>query len=427
MSLELGFQYVTKHQGRYDDFHTHYELAAQEACGKGGDDYRRFCQDLPRYMSDDRILKTAAEHLRRYGGPAPGPDGIRLDDFSRIDLWTALRKLRDRFRANEYERGPLKRCRIPKRPGSSEKRTIWLANVLDRVVASASAQTLTPLLEPCADPLSFCWRRRGTQQALARAQGYLVTEGRSIWLIEDLRNAFDRVPRERLLQILRHYVPNDEFCRLVMNLAAAPTKHGILQGSSLSPLLLDVCLTHLLHRPWRREKQRPPLMRYVDDVLVPCRPDEDAGAYYHQLVGLFGAAGFEPKHGPEKAIVDLRYQSAVWLGYRLRWLRDTLQITPKLFNPHAPENDPDKHAFVVQKFLRLHDRADGWRYVNSLIRSMAAQLAPTLPFVNSRAVYEQIAAAARDAAFEEILSYGEVHEFWKSGYDRWLKRLEDDK
>ena len=26
-----------------------------------------------------------------------------------------------------------------------------------------------------------------------------------------------------------------------------------------------------------------------------------------QLVGLFRAAGFEPKHGPEKAIVDLRY------------------------------------------------------------------------------------------------------------------------
>ena len=92
MSLELGFRYVMKHRGRYDDFHTRYELAAQEACGKGGDAYDRFCQDLPRYMSDERNLKSAAEHLRRQGGPAPGPDGIRLDDYSRIDLWAALRK-----------------------------------------------------------------------------------------------------------------------------------------------------------------------------------------------------------------------------------------------------------------------------------------------------------------------------------------------
>jgi hypothetical protein len=59
MSLELGLQYVMKHRGRYDDFHTRYELAAQEACGKGGDDYRRFCQDLPRYTLSNKKQRAS--------------------------------------------------------------------------------------------------------------------------------------------------------------------------------------------------------------------------------------------------------------------------------------------------------------------------------------------------------------------------------
>ena len=104
--------------------------------------------------------------------------------------------------------------------------------------------------------------------------------------------------------------------------------------------------------------------------------------------------------------------------------RDTLQITPKLFTPREPENDPDNHAYVVQKFLRLHDRPDGWRYVNALVRGIVAYLAPTLPHVRPRGVYEQIAAAAREAAFDEICSFGEVHDFWNSAHARWLKRVE---
>ena len=200
-----------------------------------------------------------------------------------------------------------------------------------------------------ADPLSFCWLRRGPLAALAYAQKQLIAEGRTTWIIEDMRNAFDCVPRARLAQILHYYVPNQGVCELVMNLAERPGKRGLLQGCSASTMLFDVYAQHFVHRPWRREKCRPPLLSHVDDVLLACRPDEDIGGHYRQLVGYFSAAGMEPKHGSDKAVIDLRYQTAVWLGYRLCWRRDTLQITPKLFTPREPENDPDNHALCRPK------------------------------------------------------------------------------
>jgi hypothetical protein len=86
MSLELDFRSVTKHRGSYDQYLTRYELAAKAAFAAGGETYKCFCRDLRRYMADERNLKSAAVHLRRYGGAAPGPDGIRLDDCSKIGL-----------------------------------------------------------------------------------------------------------------------------------------------------------------------------------------------------------------------------------------------------------------------------------------------------------------------------------------------------
>src|SRR2546430_3033791 len=102
----------------------------------------------------------ALNHLRRYGGPAAGPDGEQFMNLGRMDRWALVRELRDRLRRDSYTRGPLRPCRVPKRPGSSEMRTIWVANLDDRIVSGGAAQILVPLLEPAIDPLTFRWRRR---------------------------------------------------------------------------------------------------------------------------------------------------------------------------------------------------------------------------------------------------------------------------
>jgi len=415
---ELDFRFVNQHRGSREQFQSRYELAAKAACQGSRENHRNFCKDLVHFVSDERSLRLAAEHLRTSGGTATGPDGIALSDYPEFALWTALRQLRDQIRRGGYERGPLKRCRVPKRFGSREKRTIWVANVRDRIVARAGTQILTPLLQSVVDPLSFCWQQRGGLLALACAQHILVEEGRTHWVIEDARNAFDRVPRQRLLQILRNYVPSDDFCNLLMQLVTPPTKHGILQGSSLSMLLLDLYFT-LLHRPWRNSGM-PPLLRYVDDCLILLRSDEDAATAHASLASHFHNAGMQPKNGFKKAVVDLRAETAQWLGYRLRWRRGKLEVRSKYFDPEPGPDAPKTHEYLVLKFARLHERPEGWRDANAVLRGLIARLAPTLPFSDPLDIYRQIAHAAAEAGYEEIWPFSEVLTRWEADHERWL-------
>jgi hypothetical protein len=419
MSLEpFDFKTVTQHHGPHTAFLKRYKLAVGIAYQGSRKNYDRFCADLVAYAADERNLMSAADYVRNYGGTAPGPDGLQLSDFSRIELWAAVRALRDQLLSGRYKRGPLKRCRIDKHPGSPEKRTIYLAGILDRIVTRGATQVVTPLLAPVVDPQSFCSPRKGSLRALAFVQRRLVEEGRCVWIIEDARNAFDRVNRQRMLQILRRDVPNDAFCQLVLQLVEPPTRNGILQGSSLSMLLLDLFLTHLVHSPWRKENL-PPLARYVDDVLVALRPGDDVAGIYERLTHLFNSAGMQPKHGYDKAVVDIRYQTAQWLGYRLRWRDGQLEMRSKWFDISNPDQAQQTHAYLFSKFAKLHDKEEGWRYQNSLLRGMIARLAPTLPFVSPEAIYKQIATSAREAGFEEIWSLPQVLERWTADHKRW--------
>jgi hypothetical protein len=267
--------------------------------------------------------------------------------------------------------------------------------------------------------LSFCRPSRGTRRALAYAQQLLLQQNCTTWLIEDLRHAFDRVPRQRLEQILNRYILNEAFCRFVVSLAQAPTRKGILQGSSLSMLLLDVYLTHLLHRPWRRHGDHPALLRYADDLLLPCQPQDDLPKTYERLTECIRDAGMAPKHGPEKAVVDLRYQTAQWLGYRLRLVRGRLEIRSQLFDPPTTGTAHRTHEFLVDKFTRLHERADSWRHANAVVNGIIAYLAPTLPFTDPRSIYEQIVQAGHESGFDEFQLYGDAFAKWQAAHDRW--------
>jgi hypothetical protein len=312
---------------------------------------------------------------------------------------------------------------VGKRFGSAEKRTIWVANLEDRIVDRGALQIVRPLLAPHIDPLTFSWQWRGAAAALAHAVNLVTTEGRAIWIAEDLRNAFDQVPRERLSQILRHYVPNDQFCGLVEQLAARPARRGILQGSSLSPALLDLYLSHMVHRQWRRNAGRPELLRYVDDLTICCRTDDDVTGLYRTLSKYIRDAGMQPKFGAERAIVDIRERPVSWLGYRIRLIGDKLAIRSALFWPATGDRLVAKHQSLVAKFARLHERPSGWHHANSVIGGIVAYLAPTLPFENPQRVYSLISKAAEEAGFGEIWSLEQTLEHWQEAHDHWLQRL----
>ncbi len=421
MSLEFGFRNVSKHRGTWNDFGTRYEQLAYDAVASGPRLFRLFCDHLPMYVSDERNLMAALHHLRRRGGPAAGLDGVQLADLSTMECWSLVRDLRDRLRNHTFGRGPLKRCRIRKESGRGT-RTVYIANLEDRVVARGAAQVLAPILSSAIDPHEFTWRGRGTQAALAYAVEQVAIEGRTTWVTEDWRDAFDNLPRARLFQILRSYVPNFEFCSLVETLAARPARRGILQGSALSSLLLGLYSSHRMHRPWRGGAHRPPLATYADDLWVGCTPDEDVRSHYQILACCSRAAGMKFKHGPEAGIIDLREQSATWLGYRLRLVGGQLTIHSDRF-PSLGELRRARHERLVAQFARLHQRASAWRSANALVRGIVNYLAPTLPFENPERIYERINSAAGEAGFDEIMNFDELLAHWQAGHARWVRRL----
>jgi hypothetical protein len=423
MSNDLGFRKITRHRGPYRAFLDRYEIAAAAARAAGGAGYATFCSSLPTFVSDERNLKCAIDYLDRYGGTAPGPDGMVLASLCMIERWELARELRDRLRRGVYVPAPPRLCPIPKRLGSPEKRTIWVGNLEDRVVAGGAAQILVPLVDCVIDPMTYSWRERGTQAALAYAARAVLDQDCTVWITEDLRNAFDHVPRARLNDVLRLHVPDDEFCRLVIQLAARPSPRGIMQGSPLSPPLLDLYLGHFLHRRWQRGGGRPPLLTYVDDLWIGCRPNENAFALYRELEACIRDAGMRAKLGAAASIADLRDRSVTWLGYRLRLLGDELRIRSAFFAPTSVEKLHQKHQLLVAKFARLYERPAGWCRPNSLVRGIVNYLAPTLPFEDRPKIYERIANAAAEAGFDEIWSFDHVLEYWTAAHDRWLARL----
>ena len=229
--------------------------------------------------------------------------------------------------------------------------------------------------------------------------------------------------RERLEDILRRQVPNTQLCCLTIDCAAGPSRRGILQGSALSSLLLDLYLSHFLHRRWRRNESYPPLLSYVDDLLIPCDSRENALNQYRVLEQYVRAAGMRLKHGPEVAICDLTAASVTWLGYRLRLNRGELRIRSSFFAPTGPERRRRNYQTLVRKFAALHERPGGWRTPNLVIRGIVAYLAPTLPYENPQRVYETVARAAGEAGFQEILKMNEMVANWEVAHGRWLERL----
>ena len=425
MSQEFSFKRIVRHRGDHADFGRLYASAATEAVAIGGPTLRVFASNLLAFVADFRNLRLSAEHLRLQGGNSPGIDGARLEYMSRIDLWELLRKLEDELKSGQYHRGPLRRCRVPKHPGSTEKRTIQVSNLRDRIVMRAAAQSLQPILAPMVDPFAFCWPKRGVRLALAHARHNFLAGERPVWIVEDIRGAFDHVPRRRLASILERYIPCAEFCRLILELVEPPTRRGITQGSALSPLLLELFLAHYLHRPWRRTRCGPaPLLRYVDDICVPCRNMPEAENNYERLSRLLQSAGFKAKHGRDQAIVDLRSRPATWLGYRLRLQQGQLRIQSKHFGDDSSRWEPSSREVLYQKFERLHEFPDSWQRPNYVILGLIGHLAPTLPWADARRIYREVADVAQEAGFDEILGYDEFRSRWQAAFRRWEETYE---
>jgi RNA-directed DNA polymerase len=227
--------------------------------------------DLMAQVVDPANLRRAWKQVKANQG-APGIDGIPLEDFPAFarEHWPTVRQAR---LDGSYQPAPVRRVAIPK-PGGRGERQLGIPTVLDRLIAQAIAQVLTPLFDPEFSASSFGFRPgRSAHGALRQVQRY-IGEGYRIAVDLDLEQFFDRVAHDVLLTRVARKVRDKRLLSLIGRYLRAgvlvgdfiqATEVGTAQGSPLSPLLANVLLDDLDKELERRGHR---FARYADDLLV---------------------------------------------------------------------------------------------------------------------------------------------------------------
>ena len=327
ISVKAGVVRAEFHEGTCEDFLRRHEIEAVSAAQGTNRQRQRFAGCLLQRAADSRNSRVAIEHLATKGGPAPGPNGLRLRDLDDQERWDLARALSRAIRSGQYRPGPSRKVMIPKGPGRGH-RPLRLQNVEDRAVQRAIVQVVQPLVDPHFR-LSFGYRPGlGREHALAAAEQLAAAGHRWVWITEDVKDAFENVPHGRLLEVVRRQVPANDLVELIWVIIANRRSKGIRQGSPLSPLLLNLYLHWLLDRRWHHGHPDVPLLRAADDLLVLCQSREQAQEAYENLEQAVRQAGMALKGNPEGTIRDLAAgQEAHWLGYRLRKEGSDLRVS----------------------------------------------------------------------------------------------------
>jgi ribonuclease HI/retron-type reverse transcriptase len=398
------------HCGHWQDFLRRHERDADRAARNGVQGIRQLAPKLARRVADARNLRASAEYSKQKGDRAPGPNGIRLAELEDHEIWEMCRVLGAAIRSGEYLAGKGRRKRIPK---GESFRELGLQDIEDKVVGGGIVNIVQPLLDSLFDDHSNGFRPgRGREHAMAQAMTVSRQQGRLVWMTTDLADAFDRVPLQRLKQVLAIYLPM-ELAELMVQVAGASKKRGLLQGQPLSPLLLNVYLHHVLDRPWRKLHPDLPLFRTADDILVVCRTVEEARQARANLERLLVPAGMKLSGSEAKnGITDLTQgDAAEWLGL-------TVSINADKYEVGIAEKTWWK---LYQTLEQAHELPAPAMIAHEAIRGWIRQLGATYQAEDRTQVYERVVSLARELSHEEIPDYQTFQDDWRQASVRWLR------
>ena len=401
---------VESHQGTPADFLRRHERDATAAVHGDAATRSTFLATLLSRTADTRNLRGAWDYLASKGGQAPGPDGLHYEDLDDREIWTLLRTLRKTILATTYHPGRDRRVLIPKASGQGT-RTLLLQSIVDRLVQRAMVQTVQPYLDPTFDEQSYGYRPgRERQYALARAERLAMSANTWVWITEDLKDAFNQVPQRRLLDVVRHRLPNEGIVRLIEHVVLTDTGRGLRQGGCLSPLLLNLYLDHHLDRRWRMRHPDLPLLRVADDLLVLTRNPEEAQQAWTDLRDMLLPAGMPLKGTPTTVIRNLSTgEHANWLGFRITLGSDNLEVRLTDRSWNSLRHHLDLTHTGSDSPLRAVMAMTGW----------VDQLGPCYPWMDRPTAYARLESMAQELAFDEVPTREELEYRWKGAYGRW--------
>lgn len=237
-------------------------------------------------LIDVPALERAYGRLRR--DAAVGVDGVTKEQYGR-ELERNLRDLYVRLRTKSYRHQPIRRVYIPKEQGTT--RPIGISAFEDKLVQDALREVLEVIYEPVFLDSSYGFRPGRRAHDALRVLDHMLFEREVSWILEaDIQSYFDSIDRKMLAEMLRLRVADESLMRLIGKclhvgvLDGADYSEpdvGTAQGSTLSPLLGNVYLHHVLDL-WLEQEVRPrlrgrmQLVRYADDFVIGFEREDDA-------------------------------------------------------------------------------------------------------------------------------------------------------
>jgi len=240
------------------------------------------------HLIDEPALERAYRSLRR--DAAVGIDGVTVEQYGG-QLAANLQALRARMKAGQYRHQPILRVNIPKENGTT--RPIGISTVEDKIVQGALRDVLEAIYEQDFLDCSYGFRPGRSAHDAIRALDGVAMRGHANYIVEaDIVSFFDSIDRKLLMEMLRDRIADETLMRLVGKClhvgvldgeSVLEPSEGTAQGSSLSPLLGNVYLHHVLD-VWFEREVRPrlggssALVRYADDFVL-CFEHADDAAY----------------------------------------------------------------------------------------------------------------------------------------------------
>ena len=235
-------------------------------------------------LSDDNKKEVLAFLKTKKDGA--GIDGMRLSELE--EYWKINEgTLEEEIREGTYEPGLIKSYEITN--GKGKRRTIHILNSIDRFVTSLIAAELREAYEKKFKDHSYAYQRnKGITAAIEQAKSYIEV-GNKIIVKIDIKNFFDCIPIEKLLDILSVDI-NDTavlalikkylYCTCSVDGVLEHKIKGVLQGNPMSPILSNIYLDSLDEY---MENKGYSWIRFGDDISIYVSDREVAGIIYKDI------------------------------------------------------------------------------------------------------------------------------------------------
>lgn len=293
------------------------------------------------HLIDEEALKRAYHRIRK--DAAVGVDGVTKEHYGEA-LERNVADLHSRMKAMRYRHQPVRRVHIPKDQGKT--RPIAISTVEDKIVQGALREVLEAVYEPIFSDRSYGFRPGRSAHDAMRTLDQVLDAGEASWILEaDIESFFDSVDRKALMAMLQERVADSSLLRLVGKCLhvgildgeeySEPTE-GTAQGSSLSPLLGNIYLHHVLDQWFERDvlprmEGKAHLIRYCDDFVIGFEKENDAKRVWGVLRSRFERYGLRlhpdktrllPFGRPERRSPDRKGPAGFdFLGFTVYWRR----------------------------------------------------------------------------------------------------------